>query len=53
MTWVDELAFPVSAPTNELDVMTPDPPTPAPKVMLGVLGLHAIFVAKTLLACMP
>jgi hypothetical protein len=39
------LAFPVRAPTNELQVITPVPPTPDPIVMLGVPGTQAIFDA--------
>jgi hypothetical protein len=49
VTCVAEVALPVNAPTKLLHVMTPDPATPAPIVIDGIEGLHAIFVAVTLL----
>ena len=53
VTCVAELEFPVSSPTKLLEVMIPDPPTPAPIVIDGVLGLHAIAVAATLFIWIP
>jgi hypothetical protein len=53
VTCVAELAFPVNAPTKLFDVITPEPPTPAPIVIDGVLGLHAIAVAATLFIWIP
>jgi hypothetical protein len=47
-TCVADDALPVSAPTNDPAVITPDPPA-MPTFKLGVLGLTEMDVARTVL----